>query len=45
MTPFNAGLSPAAMTLIRFADHEKEKSLTAVEPIVVVNFAIAILPG
>src|SRR6267143_5332317 len=44
MVAFNPGVSPPPVTLIRFADHENEKSFVAVLPIVVVNFAIAILP-
>src|SRR5215831_20096292 len=41
----NFGLSPAWVMLIRLADQEKAKSLTLVEPRVVVNLATSILLG
>src|SRR6266446_970643 len=45
MVAFSAGVSPARERLIRFADQENAKSLVAELPIVVVNFAMATLPG
>src|SRR6267143_5557177 len=45
MVSFSAGVSPARERLIRFADQENVKSLVAELPIVVVNFAMATLPG
>src|SRR5712671_8142582 len=41
----SAGSSPPFVMLIRFADHENWKSLTAFPPIVVVKRATAILLG
>src|ERR1700680_238577 len=45
MVSFSAGVSPPPVMLMRFADQEKEKSLVAEVPIVVVNLAMATLPG
>src|SRR5712664_2021944 len=45
MVSFSAGVSPPPVMLMRFADQENEKSLVAEVPIVVVNLAMATLPG
>src|SRR6266481_9946252 len=45
MVSFSAGVSPARARLIRFADQENVKSLVALLPRVVVNLAMATLPG